>query len=157
MKRSLIFLLLSFFGISSAALSSNPASSLLVNALIIGRDLNKQPFFLCRVQLNGVQEVGILASQSSTCILTKGDKLYPSADFSIPDKREFGLFTWSRNTAGAITVGSTQDGKPLFLCQSNFNGLLLPGKTWPGFGHCEVVYNGKLLIAELTYILVSLK
>lgn len=131
--------------------------SLLNKALIIGRDSNDQAFFLCRVSLSGALQIGTLSPKLQTCVFTNDGKVYAMSDFTIPDKKEFGLYTWSNNNEHVIKVGSAADGKPLYICQSNFNGRLLVGKTWPGYNHCNVVYKGRELIAELSSVFSSLK
>jgi len=155
MKRLLIFLLSLFFSISIAARNSS-TQSLLANALIVGMDNANQPFFLCRTSLFGAIQIGTLSAKVQSCIFTHEGKVYSVKEFSIPDKKEFGLYTWSRSEEHAITVGTTVDGKPLFLCQSQLNGTLLVGKTWPGYNHCIVMYKDNELIADITFVLSSL-
>ncbi|WBV67411.1 DUF3421 domain-containing protein [Legionella pneumophila] len=44
--------------------------------------------------------------------------------------------------------GKDTNGNPLFVCQSNFNGSIQPGKTWPGYSHCNISYGGREIITD---------
>ena len=157
MKRALFFLLSLFISIPIHAESLESPLALFSNGLTVGRDADNQPLILCRAFLLGRKIVGTTTYKTPICILSYDGVVYSINEFSIPNKKEFGFSTWSSSADKAITVGTTKDGKPIFLCQSNFNGVLLPGFTWSGYGHCNVVYQGRELIADVTYILSSLK
>ncbi len=157
MLRSFIFLLSLFFITFIHAKANLVTQSLLKDALLISRDSNGQSLFLCRAYLFGGMQIGTISSESQHCILTYEGKIHYVTEFSIPNKMEFGLYTWSTKKGNAISVGTNSEGKPIYLCKSYFNGVLLSGTTWLGYNHCNVAYKGTELIADITYILSSLR
>lgn len=56
----------------------------------------------------------------------------------------------SRNysLANALKIGTDTNGEPLFLCIGQLFNSRQPGKTWPGYGRCNVAYGGKEHIVD---------
>lgn len=48
----------------------------------------------------------------------------------------------------ALRVGVDTNGKPLFLCVARIFNSMQPGKTWPGYGKCNVAYGGREYIVN---------
>ncbi|STX50244.1 Protein of uncharacterised function (DUF3421) [Legionella busanensis] len=48
----------------------------------------------------------------------------------------------------AIRVGTDTDGKALYLCIANLFNSVQPGKTWVGYGRCNIAYGGKEYIVN---------
>ncbi|MCL5272286.1 MAG: DUF3421 domain-containing protein, partial [Gammaproteobacteria bacterium] len=61
---------------------------------------------------------------------------------------ESGHFNWKRDVRGALQIGRDRNGNPLFVCQANFHGSIQPGKTWPGYNHCNISYAGREIITD---------
>lgn len=43
----------------------------------------------------------------------------------------------------ALKIGIDTNGKPLYLCIARMFNSTQPGKTWEGYGRCNVAYGGK--------------
>ncbi|WP_419419994.1 DUF3421 domain-containing protein [Legionella sp. D16C41] len=48
----------------------------------------------------------------------------------------------------AVRIGTDTDGKALYLCLAKFSNSIQPGKTWVGYGRCNVAYGGKEYIVN---------
>lgn len=132
-----------------------PNPSLLTNGLRIGRDTNGAILYLCRVKLFNSIQPGKTWAGYNRCNVPYGGKEYVMDHFTIPNQREFGHFNWGQNVRGAVRVGTDTNGNPLFLCQSNFHGGIQPGKTWPGYNHCNITFAGREIITDDYRILTN--
>ncbi|MCL9685166.1 DUF3421 domain-containing protein [Legionella maioricensis] len=120
----------------------------LVNALRIGTDTNGTILYLCRATLFNSVQPGKTWAGYNRCNIPYGGKEYVVDQFTIPNQRDFGHFTWEENVRGAVRIGTDTNGNPLFLCQSNFHGSVQPGKTWPGYNHCNIAFAGREIIMD---------
>lgn len=48
----------------------------------------------------------------------------------------------------AFQVGFDTNNKRLYLCRAKVHGSVQPGKTWRGYGKCNVPYGGREIIAN---------
>lgn len=55
----------------------------------------------------------------------------------------------------AKSAGYDTDGKQLFVCRARFKGSLQPGKTWRGYGKCNIAYGGKEYIRSRFQVLLG--
>jgi hypothetical protein len=140
----------------AATLNFNAHASPLASALVIGTEANGRTLFLCRVNLSDIVQFGKTWAGSQQCILTDNGKQYAVSQFIIPNEKEFGHYMWAAKGGKGIPMGTDSKGDSLFLCQSYFNGSIFPGKTWSGYDHCNIAYNGVEVIADITYILSSM-
>lgn len=132
------------------------AQSLMTNALRIGVNTNGTVFYLCQGQLFNSVQPGKTWSGYQGCNVPYRGKEYVLDQFTIPNQREFAPYYWDRSLDSAVVVGNDTEGKPLFLCQSHFNGSTQPGKTWPGYNHCNISYAGREVITD-NYLILAQK
>lgn len=120
----------------------------LTNALRTGTDTNGNILFLCQAKLFNSIQPGKTWAGYGRCNVPYGGKEYVVDQFTIPNQREFGHYNWERTIRGAMQIGRDTNGNPLFVCQSNFRGSIQPGKTWPGYKHCNISYAGREIITD---------
>ncbi|RUR16224.1 DUF3421 domain-containing protein [Legionella sp. km535] len=123
-------------------------SSSLTTALRTGIDTNGNVLYLCQAKLFGSIQPGKTWAGYGRCNVPYGGKEYIVDQFTIPNQRSFGQFNWERDQRGALQIGKDTNGNPLFVCQVNFNGSIQPGKTWPGYNHCNISYAGREVITD---------
>ena len=145
---TLTFLMTLFVNTPWAGIHHHQYSSALTNGLRIGTETNGTILYLCRGKLFNSIQPGKTWAGYNRCNVPYGGKEYVLDQFTIPSQREFGHFTWEVNTRGAIKIGRDTNGNPLFLCQSNFHGGIQPGKTWPGYHHCNISFAGREIITD---------
>jgi len=121
---------------------SHEPISPLTNAVRTGMD-NGHPLFLCLGRLYNSVQPGKTWAGHGRCNVPYGGKEYIVDQFSVPDQRKIGRFSWERDRQNALVVGNDMDHKPLFVCQSRFNGSIQPGKTWQGYNYCNISYAGR--------------
>lgn len=141
---------------SAAPINSNVQNSPLASALIIGTEANGRTLFLCRTFFLGTNQFGATWAGAQQCIFTDNGKVHAVSEFTIPNEKEFGHHMWSIKGEKGLPIGKDNKGNSLFLCQTQINGSLLPGKTWSGYNHCNIAYHGVEVIADLTYILSAM-
>ncbi len=132
-----------------------PNSSPLTPALRVGTDTNGATLYLCRAKFFNSIQLGKTWAGYNRCNVPYGGKEYVVGQFTIPNQQEFGHFSWDNNVRGAIEIGRDTNGNPLFLCQSNFHGSIQPGKTWPGYHHCNISFAGREIITDHYRILTN--
>ncbi|HRD69406.1 MAG TPA: DUF3421 domain-containing protein [Legionella sp.] len=143
----------SLIALISVNLNANPSihhhpSSPLAQALRVGMDSHGSPLYLCKARLlNGVV-LGKTWAGYGRCVVAYNGKELSVTQFTIPNQREFGHYTWERGAQDAMVIGQAPDGKPLFLCQTNFNGTIQPGTSWPGYNHCNISVSGREVITN---------
>jgi hypothetical protein len=142
--------------IDAATVHVSSAVSPLSSALIIGTAINAQTLFLCRAYLSGRVHFGTTWAGSQLCVFTENGKEYSSAEYTVPKEKEFGHYYWAAKGGKAIRMGTDSRGTDLFLCQTQFKGTLLPGKTWPGYPHCNIDFQGVEVIADIASIFSSM-
>ncbi|ASQ47241.1 DM9 repeat-containing protein [Legionella clemsonensis] len=123
------------------------ANSPFANAFKVGLDTDGKPLFLCLGRLFNSTQPGKTWPGYNRCNVPYGGKEYIVDQFEIPSRHMFRNSYWS-NTGVAITVGRDTNGNPLFLCQAYFKGSKQPGKTWPGYHHCNISYGGREIITD---------
>ncbi|KTD52827.1 DUF3421 domain-containing protein [Legionella quateirensis] len=125
----------------------------LTNALRTGTDTNGAILYLCQAKLFGSIQPGKTWAGYGRCNVPYGGKEYVVDQFTIPNQRSFGQFNWERDHRSALQIGKDTNGNPLFVCQANFNGSIQPGKTWPGYNHCNISYAGREVITDYFRVL----
>ncbi|HAT1936503.1 DUF3421 domain-containing protein [Legionella pneumophila] len=147
----LVYLLLMIFFLNPAWANTHyhqhPVSPL-ANALRTGTDTNGNALYLCRAKLFNSIQPGKTWAGYGRCNVPYGGKEYVLSQFTIPNQNEFGRYSWEPNVEHALLMGKDTNGNPLFVCQSNFNGSVQPGKTWPGYSHCNISYGGREIITD---------
>jgi hypothetical protein len=131
-----------------------PTSSL-ASALIVGTDSSGRTLFLCRSLFNGGLHLGIIWAGANQCTFSYEGLVHAATQYTIPNQTEFGQYIWKDDSAKAIKVGQNAKG-PLFLCQANMNGHLLPGTTWPGYNYCNIIYQEKEVVTKIKSVLSSM-
>lgn len=149
--RTFYFLLMAFFLKMAWAMPQthyhSHDSSPFTNAFRVGIDTDGKPLFLCLGRLFNSTQPGKTWPGYNRCNVPYGGKEYIVDQFKIPSRQMFRNSSWS-NTGIAITVGRDTNGNPLFLCQAYFKGSKQPGKTWPGYHHCNISYGGQEIITD---------
>ena len=130
-------------------------SSLLTHALRVGTDSHGTILYLCQSNLFNSVHPGKTWAGYNRCNVPYEGKEYIVDEFIIPNKRVFGHFSWSQVMQKAIVIGKNANGMPLFLCQSYFQGMIQPGKTWEGYNHCNISYAGREIITDNYRVLVN--
>lgn len=120
----------------------------LTNALRIGNDFDGSPYYLCHATLFNTVLPGKTREGRGFCHVPYNGNEYLIKQFKIPARQSFGPVSWNRTTVGAIVVGRDIEGKPLFLCQTFFNGSLQPGLTGPNYQHCTIAIKGRAIITN---------
>lgn len=120
----------------------------LTHALRVGIDTNNLPLFLCTARIFNSVQPGKTWPGYGRCNVAYGGKEYIVDRYEIPSASNFHNVAWQDNDYGAVVVGRDTNGKPLFLCQTFFKGSRQPGKTWPGYGHCNIAYAGQEIITN---------
>lgn len=84
------------------------------------------------------------------CNVPYGGREYIVDHFTIPERRELGHYFWDRDNEAvhAIIFGNDTNGNELYVCQAHFNGSLQPGKSWPGYYHCNISYGGREIVTN---------
>jgi hypothetical protein len=123
-------------------------NSPLTNGIRVGSEINGTILYLCRGSLFNSIQPGKTWAGYNRCNVAYEGKEYVLDQFTIPNQCELGHLTWDEDERGAIKVGTDSNGNPLFLCQSNFRGSILPGKTWPGYHHCIITFAGREIITD---------
>lgn len=118
------------------------------NALITGTDTDGKILYLCQGKLFNSIQPGKTWAGYGRCNVPYGGKEYVLNHFSIPNKAQLGHINWENNHQSAIVMGKDTNNNPLFVCQTNFNGSAQPGKTWPGYNHCNISYAGREIIMD---------
>lgn len=127
----------------------------LTHALRIGADFNGHPFYLCQARLYNRLLPGKTSVDFNFCSIPYNGKEYRVKQFDIPTQHAFGHINWGTHLDKAVIMGRNAEDKPLFLCQSAFNGSIQPGITWPGISHCAMVINGREVISNHYRVLTS--
>ncbi|KTD21014.1 Protein of uncharacterised function (DUF3421) [Legionella lansingensis] len=157
--RIIYILLIAFFMQASFAVGNihrhGEDSYPLADALKTGVDTDGKPLFLCVARLFNSTQPGKTWSGYGHCNVPYGGKEYVIDQFEIPSKDMFRRVYWSNNPGEALTIGRDTNGNPLFLCQTYFKGSRQPGKTWPGYNHCNISYAGQEIITNNYQILVE--
>lgn len=120
----------------------------LAHALKIGSDTDGKPLYLCLAHMFNSVQPGKTWVGSGRCNVAYGGKEYIVDNFKIPESRQFSDSSWQNNAFRALAVGKDTNGEPLFLCQAYFKGSKQPGKTWPGYRHCNISYAGQEIIMD---------
>lgn len=120
----------------------------LTTALRIGKNSNGVILYLCIGELFHSQQPGKTWAGYAYCNIGHGGKEYVVSKFTVPNQQQFGYFIWVHKLQGTIEVGRDTNGTPLFLCQSDFQGGIQPGRTWPGYNHCNITYRGREIISD---------
>lgn len=154
--RSLAICALLFSSLSLAQQTHHHSISPLTYALRIGRDFSGESFYLCQVQLFNRSLPGKTKAGYGFCSVPYKGNEYLVKQFDIPTRDVFGRISWNRDLDGAIILGRGIDAKPLFLCQSAFNGSMQPGITWPGSTYCAIAINGREIMTD-NYRVLSAK
>lgn len=134
-------------------LFANPAihrhsTSPLTYAVRTGIDTNGTILYLCQAKLFNSVQPGKTWTGYNRCNVPYGGKEYVVEQFTIPNQKGLGQFNWEHDARGAIQVGKDTNGNSLFVCQANFHGSIQPGKTWPGYNHCNISYAGREIITD---------
>lgn len=129
------------------------AISPLANALRTGIDTNGKPLYLCLGNLFNSTQPGKTWPGYGRCNVPYGGKEYVLNNYTIPNQQQFGRVQWAAGNVQPLVIGKDTNNNPLFLCQSNFNGSMQPGKTWPGYNHCNISYGGREIIMDNYQIL----
>ncbi|MDP1603603.1 MAG: DUF3421 domain-containing protein [Legionella sp.] len=116
------------------------------NALQIGNESNGKPLYLCIAKLFNSAQPGKTWEGYGQCNVPYGGKEYVLSDFRVPARQFFNKVSWQNNPGSPIVIGRDSNGSPLFLCQSFFQGSNQPGKTWPGYNHCNISFGGREII-----------
>ena len=135
------------------SVSANPyrhghTDSSLANAFNIGSDTDGTPLYLCVTNLYHGTQPGKTWPGHGRCNVAYGGKEYVVNDFKIPSRHLFRSASWKNTIEGAVVIGKESNGAPLFLCQAFFKGSKQPGKTWPGYNHCNISYAGREIITD---------
>ncbi|MDI9819373.1 MULTISPECIES: DUF3421 domain-containing protein [unclassified Legionella] len=125
------------------------------NALRTGTDTNGKPLYLCTARLFNSTQPGKTWEGYGRCNVPYGGKEYIVDKFEVPLKDRFRGSYWQNNGGMAMPVGQEADGTPLFLCQVFFKGSKQPGKTWPGYNHCNISYAGQEIITDNYQVLTK--
>ncbi|HHF7345678.1 TPA: DM9 repeat-containing protein [Legionella feeleii] len=158
--RIICFLFLTFCLSPLASASYNhhdhyPTHSL-VNALRTGTDTNGKPLYLCLARLFDSTQLGKTWEGYGRCNVPYGGKEYIVDQFDIPHRQLFNHTQWQGdNGESPLRIGLDSNGAPLFLCQAFFRGSRQPGKTWPGYHHCNISYAGHEIITDNYLILID--
>ncbi len=115
-------------------------------ALRTGADTDGKALYLCTANLFNSIQPGKTWAGYGYCNIPYGGKEYVIQEFNIPDQRTLGRVVWDRMPHHPLNVGRDTNGNTLFLCRANFNGSIQPGKTWPGYNHCNISYRGREII-----------
>ncbi|WED42649.1 DUF3421 domain-containing protein [Legionella cardiaca] len=127
----------------------------LANAFQVGLDTDGKPLFLCLARLANSTQPGKTWPGYNHCNVPYGGKEYILDQFEVPTQDIFRRNYWSDRGGLAVTVGRDTNGNPLFLCQAYFRGSKQPGKTWPGYNHCNISYGGQEIITDNYRILAE--
>lgn len=119
-----------------------------VYALKTGTDVHGKALYLCLAQLFDSVQPGKTWPGSDQCLVPYAGKEYIVNQFTIPNEHEFNPYIWMHGAQKAIVIGKDSNGRSLFLCQTNFNGSEQPGKTWQGYNHCNISFNGLEIITD---------
>ncbi|WP_298623414.1 DUF3421 domain-containing protein [uncultured Legionella sp.] len=120
----------------------------LTDAIRTGIDTNGAILYLCQAKLFNSVQPGKTWAGYDRCNVPYGGKEYVVDQFTIPNQHRLGRFNWVRDARGAIQIGRDTNGNPLFVCQADFHGGIQPGKTWPGYNHCNISYAGREIITD---------
>ncbi|CDZ76531.1 hypothetical protein BN59_00801 [Legionella massiliensis] len=120
----------------------------LAEAFRTGFDTDGKPLFLCIGKLFGSRQPGKTWQGYKRCNIPYGGKEYIVDHFEIPSRRQFHHSYWQRDIHLAVQIGQDTNGNRLFLCQTLFQGSRQPGKTWPGYNHCNISYGGREIITD---------
>lgn len=120
----------------------------LATALRIGTDTDGKPLFLCLGRLLNSTQPGKTWSGYGHCNVPYGGKEYIVNDYQVPPASTFGHVFWQNGGGSPLQIGRDTNGNPLFLCQVYFKGSKQPGKTWPGYKHCNISYAGQEIITD---------
>lgn len=123
-------------------------NSPLARALKIGTDTDGKALYLCLARLANSLQPGKTWAGYGRCNVPYGGKEYISTDFTIPENQLMTNALWQDDTKNALPIGKDTNGTPLFLCQTFFKGSKQPGKTWPGYQHCNISYGGIEIITN---------
>lgn len=120
----------------------------LARALRIGTDTDGKPLFLCIGRLLNSTQPGKTWAGYGRCNVPYGGKEYIVNDYQVPPANAFGHVFWQNAGGTPLAIGRDTNGNPLFLCQAYFKGSKQPGKTWPGYNHCNISYAGQEIITD---------
>ncbi|KTC87096.1 DUF3421 domain-containing protein [Legionella brunensis] len=157
--RIIYFLIISFFlpiaWSAPNAHSHDHGSYPLANAFRTGSDTDGKPLYLCLARLFNSTQPGKTWPGYGHCNVPYGGKEYVVDQFEVPSQSMFRKNYWSPYGGAAVTIGRDTNGNPLFLCQVDFKGSKQPGKTWPGYNHCNISYGGQEIITDSYRILAT--
>ncbi|KTD79394.1 DUF3421 domain-containing protein [Legionella waltersii] len=145
---ALSFILILLFSPLFATTHYHQSSSPFLYALRTGTDTNGRPLYLCRAKLFNSIQPGKTWPGYGRCNVPYGGKEYIVSEFTLPTQQEIGHINWEPANAQPLVIGRDTNGNPLFVCQANFNGSIQPGKTWPGYYHCNISYGGREVITD---------
>lgn len=111
-------------------------------AFQIGRDTNGAPLYLCMAELFGRVQQGKTWPGYNHCNIAYHGREYLVSNYNLAPRRVYQHASWQNEPRQAIVV-SRNDRHPIYLCQAKFRGSMQPGKTWPGYNHCNISYAGK--------------
>lgn len=147
----LLLLSLIFYPLYASSYDNNALSE----AFITGSDTDGKPFFLCIGKLYGSKQPGKTWPGYGRCNIPYDGKEYIVDRFETPSRAEFRRSHWQKKVHSAVKIGHDSNGTPLFLCQTWFQGSRQPGKTWPGYNHCNISYDGRELITDNYTVLTA--
>mgnify|MGYP002132942102 CR=1 FL=1 len=127
----------------------------LTSALRTGKEANGRPLFLCTARLFNSIQPGKTWLGYGRCNVPYGGKEYIVSRFVIPSRTIFNRSYWFEDPKIPFTIGHDTNGTPLYVCQAMFRGGIQPGKTWPGYNHCNISYAGHEIITDDYRILAS--
>lgn len=128
------------------------------HAFQVGHESNGKPLYLCRVRIFGSLQAGKTWRGYDRCNVPYGGKEYIKANYSLflwrGQKGHWQVFS-GHMPRRALEVGRDSDGKRLYLCQAPFNGGMQPGKTWRGYGKCNISFAGHEVIRSRFKVFVT--
>lgn len=129
------------------------------NAFRSGYDTNQKTLYLCRAKIHGSLQPGKTWRAYGKCNIPYAGKEVIA--------RRFSLLRWDNSHPSAhwarqlgkkpLAIGHERGGKRLYLCRANYRGSQQPGKTWRGYGHCNISYAGREIVRDQYQVLTRSK
>jgi hypothetical protein len=117
-------------------------------AFQVGRDTNGNPLYLCHGDIQSSTQPGKTWPNYNKCNVPFAGREVLLSNFQVYHGHPRGH--WQRSgdylPHAAMVVGHDVNGNTLYLCRAHYDGSVQPGKTWRGYGRCNIPYGGREII-----------